>query len=119
MCWGDSKQSQGGGISLRIGIHVGDVVFEGKDVFGDGVNIASRIEALAPSGGIWVSESVHKNVLNKKGIRTTFVREAQLKNVSEPVRIYEARVENVEAARIPTKSVSSVKTNQRKRIFEN
>lgn len=43
------------GISLRIGIHVGEVVFEGKDVFGDGVNIASRIEALAPSGGIWVS----------------------------------------------------------------
>ncbi|MDH3648268.1 MAG: adenylate/guanylate cyclase domain-containing protein [Saprospiraceae bacterium] len=66
-------ESEKEGISLRIGIHVGEVVFEGKDVFGDGVNIASRIQELAPSGGIRLSESVHKNVLNKRGIETTFV----------------------------------------------
>jgi TolB-like protein len=101
-------------LSLRIGIHLGEVVFEGHDVFGDGVNIASRIEAIAPSGGIWVSESVHKNVLNKKGIETSFVRESQLKNVSETVRIYEAKVESVEAAPISVKSPDSAKTNPRK-----
>src|ERR1700681_3242966 len=53
-------------LDLRIGIHLGEVVFEDNDVFGDGVNIASRLQALAPVGGIWISDSVHKNVSNKK-----------------------------------------------------
>src|SRR6266581_7706476 len=60
-------------LKLRIGIHQGEVVFEDNDVFGDGVNIASRLQALAPIGGIWISESVHKNISNKKGISSTFV----------------------------------------------
>ena len=51
-------------LKLRIGIHEGEVVFEGDDVFGDGVNIASRLEPLAPIGGILVSESVHRNLGN-------------------------------------------------------
>ena len=76
-------------ISLRIGIHQGEVVFEDNDVFGDGVNIASRIEVLAPAGGIFVSESVSRNINNKKGIETRFVEEKKLKNIEYPVRIYE------------------------------
>src|SRR5678815_5510119 len=59
---------------LRIGIHLGDVVFENDDVFGDGVNIASRIQALAPVGGIWISESVQKNISNKKDFQTRFAK---------------------------------------------
>jgi adenylate cyclase len=78
---------------LRIGIHLGEVMFEDDDVFGDGVNIASRIQAIAPIGGIWVSESVHRNVSNKKEISTKFVREEVLKNVKEPVRIYEVMID--------------------------
>jgi TolB-like protein/class 3 adenylate cyclase len=74
---------------LRIGIHHGEVVFEEEDVFGDAVNIASRIQALAPIGGIWVSESVHSNISNKRDIKTKFVRAEVLKNVKEPVSIYE------------------------------
>src|SRR5688500_12438259 len=50
---------------LRIGIHQGEVVFENGDLFGDAVNIASRLQALAPVGGIWVSEAVYKNIANK------------------------------------------------------
>src|SRR6266487_5579466 len=49
-------------LKLRIGIHLGEVVFEDNDVFGDGVNIASRLQALAPVAGIWVSESVYNNI---------------------------------------------------------
>ncbi len=80
-------------LKLRIGIHLGDVVFENNDVFGDGVNIASRLQALAPIGGIWISESVYKNVANKKDIKTKFVREEILKNVKEPVHVYEVITE--------------------------
>ena len=70
-------------LKLRIGIHQGEVVFEGNDVFGDGVNIASRLEPLAPIGGILVSESVNRNLGNKKGIETFFIREEALKNVKD------------------------------------
>lgn len=84
-------------INLRIGIHLGEVVFKGDDVFGDGVNIASRLEAIAPAGGIFVSESVHKNILNKKGIRSAFVREENLKNVKESVKIFQLHVQPKES----------------------
>jgi TolB-like protein/class 3 adenylate cyclase/Tfp pilus assembly protein PilF len=84
-------------LNLRIGIHQGEVVFEGSDVFGDGVNIASRLESLAPIGGILVSESVHRNLGNKKSIVSTFLREEQLKNVKEPIKIYSVQVEGVDS----------------------
>ena len=80
-------------LKLRIGIHLGEVVFDDEDVFGDGVNIASRLEPLAPVGGIYISESVFRNIQNKKGIETEFIREETLKNVKHPVRIYEVNVE--------------------------
>ena len=73
---------------LRIGIHLGEVVFENDDVFGDGVNIASRIQVIAEPASIYISESVHQNVSNKIDINTRFVKEDTLKNVKEPVRIY-------------------------------
>ncbi len=76
------------GLQLRIGIHLGDVVFENDDVFGDGVNIASRLQALAPVGAIWISEAVHRSISNKN-INTKFIREENLKHVKEPVKIYE------------------------------
>jgi class 3 adenylate cyclase len=78
-------------LQLRIGIHEGEVVFKDDDVFGNGVNITSRLQQFAPIGGIYVSESVHNNVLNKKSILTKYIREEKLKNVSEPVRIYEVK----------------------------
>ncbi len=78
-----------GDFQLRIGIHLGEVIFENDDVFGDGVNIASRIQAVSSPGSIWVSEPVHHNISNKNGIDTRFVRQEILKNVKEPVRIYE------------------------------
>ena len=87
---------------LRIGIHLGEVVFENEDVFGDGVNIASRIQAVANPGSIYISESVHQNVSNKKDIQTKFIKEETLKNVKEPVRIYEVMITN--NANIPSEN---------------
>lgn len=80
---------------LRIGIHVGEVIFENNDVFGDGVNIASRLQALAAPGSTWVSEPVYKNLINKKEITSEFIKEELLKNVSEPVKVYEITVKEI------------------------
>jgi adenylate cyclase len=74
---------------LRIGIHLGEVVFENNDVFGDGVNIASRIQSVARPGSIYISEPVYQNVFNKKGIHTKFIKEEKLKNVKDAIGIYE------------------------------
>jgi adenylate cyclase len=74
---------------LRIGIHLGEVVFENQDVFGDGVNIASRIQSVAVPGSIYISEAVATNVINKRGIQTRYVKEEKLKNIHAPIRIYE------------------------------
>lgn len=73
---------------LRIGIHQGEVVFENDDIFGDAVNIASRLQALAPPAGIFVSESVHRDLANKNDIRSEFVGVETLKNVKEPIQVF-------------------------------
>ncbi len=79
---------------LRIGIHQGEVVFEAADIFGDAVNIAARIQSAAKPGSIYISESVKQNVSNKSHIQTRFAKEEVLKNVKEPVRMYEVVLAN-------------------------
>jgi adenylate cyclase len=74
---------------LCIGINLAEVVFENDDVFGDGVNIAARIQSAASPGSIYISEAVNNNIINKKEIITQFAKEAILKNVSQPIRMYE------------------------------
>ncbi len=74
---------------LRIGIHQGEVIFEYDDVFGDTVNIASRIQAFAEPGKIYISEAIHNNISNKQDINSRFVKQEILKNVKESIRIYE------------------------------
>jgi TolB-like protein len=81
------------GIPLRIGIHEGEVVFEGGDVLGDGVNVASRLEELAEEGSINISGAVYKDIKNKAGIEAEFIEEKILKNVEEPVKVYQVHFE--------------------------
>lgn len=78
-------------LQLRIGIHLGDVVFDNNDVFGDGVNIAARLLAKSDPGTIFISGSVYDNVSNKKGISTSFHSEETLKNVKVPIKIYQVK----------------------------
>jgi tetratricopeptide (TPR) repeat protein len=66
---------------LRIGIHLGDIVVEQSDVFGDGVNIASRLQSIADPGGIYISESVQKAIRSRNDIQTKYLAEVALKNV--------------------------------------
>jgi TolB-like protein/Tfp pilus assembly protein PilF len=77
-------------IPLRIGIHQGEVIFEKGDVFGDGVNVASRIEQLTDQGKVFISDSVYRDIKNKSDLESKFIEEKQLKNIEIPVKIYEA-----------------------------
>src|ERR1700756_1160974 len=75
-------------IELRIGINLGDVIVEGNDLFGDGVNIAARIEALADPGGGMVSNPVHDHVRNRLPFVFENLGEQSLKNIARPVGVY-------------------------------
>jgi class 3 adenylate cyclase len=95
-------------LELRIGIHLGEVVFENDDIFGDAVNIASRLQVLAPPGGIFVSESVQRDLSNKNDIRSEFVRIENLKNVKDPIQVYKIFSAGKEASeRKPTGFIKS------------
>jgi len=76
-------------VPVRIGIHMGDVLVHGGNIFGDVVNIASRIQSLAPPGGIYITEVVYRNIVNKTELESVFLNEENLKIVKEPVRIYQ------------------------------
>ena len=73
---------------VRVGIHVGEVTMTDDDIFGDGVNIASRIEPLAPPGGIYITDRVYEDISNKPEISSTLVGTRSLKNVERPIQIY-------------------------------
>ncbi|MCK5372275.1 MAG: hypothetical protein KAQ62_27125, partial [Cyclobacteriaceae bacterium] len=73
---------------IRIGIHLGDITIENNDVYGDGVNVASRLESIADPGGIYVSESVEKSIRGLTNIQAKYLGEVKLKNVDYGVRTY-------------------------------
>jgi adenylate cyclase len=75
-------------IAMRIGINLGDVIAEGGDILGDGVNIAARLEALAEPGSIFVSGTVHHHIADKVDFEFEDLGRQQLKNISRPVRVY-------------------------------
>jgi len=75
-------------LALRIGIHIGDVVVEGEEVYGDGVNVASRLEPLAEAGGICVSHQVYENIKNQQRIKLTSLGKKALKNVNEEIEVF-------------------------------
>jgi TolB-like protein/Tfp pilus assembly protein PilF len=85
-------------ITFRIGINLGDVIAEEHDIFGDGVNVAARLEALAEPGGICVSRVVRDQVRDRLDYSFEDMREQQVKNISRPLRVYAVRPEAVAGA---------------------
>ncbi len=99
-------------ISLRIGIHIGDVVIGEDEIYGDGVNVASRLETLADPGGICISGKVYSDIRNKPGMEAVFLGEKTLKNVDLPLKIYALTVERPLAPSITSYQVG--KTSETK-----
>src|SRR5216684_778519 len=75
----------------RIGVHLGDVLIEGDDILGDGVNIAARLEGIAEPGGICISEDAFRQVRGKIKAEFADIGEQSLKNIARPLRIYRAQ----------------------------
>ncbi len=78
-------------IELRIGIHVGDIIIEDSDIFGDGVNVAARLESIAQPGGICISDDAYRQVRGKLDVNFQDSGEQTLKNIARPVRVYQLR----------------------------
>ena len=76
-------------IEFRIGLHLGDILAEGDDIFGDGVNVAARIESIAPPGGISLSASARDHVGNRLDLSYVDRGEQSLKNIDRPIRVYD------------------------------
>ncbi len=80
-------------IELRIGVNLGDIVIDGDDILGNGVNVAARLEGLAEPGGVCVSGTVYEHVAGKLDLDFEDMGSREVKNIAEPVRVYRVRPE--------------------------
>ena len=97
-------------IELRIGINLGDIIVEGDDIFGNGVNVAARIESAGRPGGVSVSSSVRDHIGNKLDIGFEDMGDHQLKNIDQPVRIYEVMQDEASGAAVTAGSEGATDT---------
>ena len=91
-------------IEYRIGIHVGDIIIDDNDIFGDGVNIAARLEGIAEPGGVCISDDAHRQIRGKIDIAFDDIGEQALKNITEPMRAWHIRLAGGAAPAIPSNS---------------
>jgi adenylate cyclase len=89
---------------FRIGINQGDVVFDDSRIYGDGVNIAARLETIAEPGGVCISRKVYDEIAGKMQLAFVDLGQQQLKNIAQPVRIYRVRVEQLAAPQVSVKT---------------
>lgn len=96
-------------VELRIGIHTGDISIEDETIFGDGVNLASRIETLALPGSIFISEKVYDEIKNQENLSATELGYFEFKNIVKPVRVYAMKSEGLV---VPSRDLLKGKTKQ-------
>jgi adenylate cyclase len=94
-------------MDFRIGVNLGDVIEEKDMLYGDGVNIAARLEGLAEAGGICISGSAYEQIENKLPLRYDYLGEHAVKNIAKPVRVYKAQIEPEVAPSRPPVEVTS------------
>lgn len=112
------EQSDEQNILFRIGLNLGDIIFDRNDIFGDGVNLAARLEALCDPGGICVSESLHNAVAKKLPFDFEFIGEKKVKNISKPIRVYRVNLHDDKQITTPNREPSAkpVKADRRPTI---
>ena len=86
-------------MEFRIGVNLGDVIVDGEQIYGDGVNVAARLESLADPGGICVSHTVHDQIKNKLALNYQDAGEQKVKNLNEPVRVWRLLLDGAVPAR--------------------
>jgi adenylate cyclase len=86
-------------IQFRIGVNLGDVIVDGNDIYGDGVNVAARLESLAEPGGICVSGTAFDHVVHKADVGFASLGEQRLKNIADPIRVYRVRLDPGDAGK--------------------
>lgn len=99
----NASTSEKNRLHLRIGIHLGDVIVDGNDIYGDGVNVAARLESIAPPGGILLSKQVYDHIGANVPVRFVSLGEQSVKNISRPIQTY--RVEMNAEAPAPSRVV--------------
>lgn len=97
-------------LEFRIGINLGDVMIDGGDLYGEGVNVAARLQALAPPGGIVISGAVHDQVRGKLSVGYELIGPQQVKNIAEPVPAFRVALDGAPPAR-PPPSVAAAPTS--------
>jgi TolB-like protein/class 3 adenylate cyclase len=95
---------QDGRIEFRIGIHIGDIIFDDNDIFGDGVNIAARLEGIADPGGVCISDDAQRQIRGKVEFGFDDMGLQTLKNIAEPIRAWRMQIGDASAAALSKKS---------------
>jgi adenylate cyclase len=93
-----AAEGSGSPITLRIGVNLGDVIVDGDDIYGDGVNVAARLEALAEPGGVCIASIVNESVTGRIDVAFTDGGEVAVKNIQRPIRVWKWHPEKVAAA---------------------
>ena len=97
--------SEENSIQFRMGINIGDVIIEGEDIYGDGVNIAARLEGIAEAGGLSISEDAWRQIKGKIAVDFVDIGEKEFKNIARPVRVYRLDLRSGTAPRAAAASI--------------
>src|SRR5262249_26449472 len=102
-------------MDLRIGVHLGDVIVDGEDIYGDGVNIAARLEGLSAPGGICISRQAFDQIETKLDLAYEDLGDQRVKNIARPVHVYRIRLDGTRSRRpffrkVPTRYVAALAT---------
>ena len=100
-------------IRFRVGINIGDVIIEGVDIYGDGVNVAARLEGLAESGGICVARNVRNQIRDKLDLNLEDLGEVEVKNIARPIRVFRIVLDDKAAAFVTPITAPSAKPTDR------
>src|SRR6186713_2335838 len=93
-------------IYFRIGIHVGDIIIDDNDIFGDGVNIAARLEGIAEPGGVCISDDAHRQIRGKTGVAFDDMGPQSLKNIAEPMRAWRLQIDKNSPSTLPMRAAA-------------